>query len=98
MGRRTRFLAFPVETWGSLFHQHHVPRNSTMQVTPYSGQRMNLKGRGSTADWGSASASGQSSPEPRSARKASKLEAKKKKKMCTVTSKVKEKIPFSKTT
>ena len=55
---------------------------------------MNLKGGGSIADWGWASASGQSSAEPSSARKASKFEGEKK--MCTVTSKVKEKITFSK--
>ena len=39
---------------------------------------MNLKGGGSIADWGWASASGQSSAEPSSARKASKFEGEKK--------------------
>lgn len=60
LGRKTRFLAFPVGTWDLLFNQHHAPRNlhsSRMQFTLRVARRL-FKGGDSTTNWEPASALG----------------------------------------
>lgn len=61
LGRKTRFLAFPIETWGSLFSININVETPECKL-PLEWPEDESEGRGSVADWGWASASGQSLP------------------------------------
>jgi len=72
LGRKTKFLAFTVETWDSFQSTSCAKKAAKLQNAIYSqsGQKMNVKGGGSPVSWSSDSASG--TVNPASASRASK--------------------------